>query len=94
MMQTNNEVLARMKALFDAPGLNYAERAQKLTALLDDIRDETRQACAAQCMTLANELAQQLAKPDLDVITALRLQNQMNGAVKCHEVVLNGPRPS
>jgi len=88
--QTTESILAafKLKEVCEQQGLDYAALVEQLTQVISFVQESTRQACAAKCMELANGFSQELADPDLTSYAANRKQNQLNGAVKCHEAIL------
>ncbi len=88
--QTTESILAafKLKEVFEQQGLDYAALVKQMTPVISFVQEITRQACADKCMELANGFSQELAYPDLTPYAANRKQNQLNGAVKCHEAIL------
>lgn len=78
----------KLKEVFQQQGVDCALMVEHLTPILNFVRESTRQACADKCMELANGFSQELTDPEMSAYAANRKQNQLNGAVKCHEAIL------
>lgn len=78
----------KLKEVFQQQGVDCALMVEHLTPVLNFVRESTRQACAAQCLALADGFSQELTDPDMTSYAANRKQNQLNGAMKCQEAIL------
>lgn len=78
----------KLTETLQAHGIDSRVLGEALAPLVGFVRTQVRKECADACLKLANTFATELEDLDMSAYAATRKQNQMNGAVKCHEAIL------